>query len=76
MSKDVIAWVNDRGGRFLSQDEETEGKPFYIATYETARQKVSQALREDHTPEGRLMKKSRTKSTRKGEVGLCSDYWL
>ena len=72
MSKDVVAWVNERKGRFISQDE--DGK-FYVVTYETARQKVSQALREDHTPEGRLMKKSRTKSTR-AEVGLCWDYWL
>ncbi len=62
MSKDVVAWVKTRGGRFLKRDDEAPGQPFYIATDVTARQKVSQALREDHTPEGRKQKKSRTKA--------------
>lgn len=62
MSKDVVAWVKGRGGRFLKRDDDVPGKPFYIATDVTARQKVSQALREDHTPEGREQKKSRTKA--------------
>ena len=35
---------------------------WYVVTTETARQKVSQALREDHTLEGRMLKKSRTTS--------------
>lgn len=64
MSIDVVAWVKARGGRFLKRDEEIEGRPFYIATEATARQKVSQALREDHSPEGRKLKKSRAKATK------------
>lgn len=62
MSKAVVAWVKKRRGRFLKRDENAPGQPYYIATDETARQKVSQALREDHTPEGRQQKKSRTKA--------------
>ena len=62
MSMEVVAWVKKRGGRFLKRDENAPGQPYYIATDVTARQKVSQALREDHTPEGRQQKKSRTKA--------------
>lgn len=65
MSIDVVEWVKSRGGRFLKRDDDVEGKSFYVATDGTARQKVSQALREDHTPEGRKLKKSRTKSFKK-----------
>jgi len=57
-SKDVLKWVQTRGGRFLKR--ECKGSPWYIVTDATARQKVSQALREDHTCEGRALKKSRT----------------
>jgi hypothetical protein len=61
MSKEMVEWVKARGGRFLKRDDGVEGNPFYVATDTTARQKVSQALREDHTPEGRKLKRSRTK---------------
>lgn len=62
MSFVAVAWVKNNGGRFLKRDDKAPGQPFYIATDETARQKVSQALREDHTPEGREQKKFRTKA--------------
>ena len=62
MSLEVVAWVKKRGGRFLKRDEDAPGQPYYIATDVTARQKVSQALREDHTPEGRQQKRSRTRA--------------
>jgi len=58
MSEDVVKWVQKGGGRFLKR--ECKGSPWYIVTDATARQKVSQALREDHTPKGRALKKSRT----------------
>jgi hypothetical protein len=47
-SEAVVAWVKGRGGRFVKQD--TKDGPYYEVTDKTARQKVSQALREDHTP--------------------------
>jgi hypothetical protein len=62
MSKNVVKWVRMRGGRFLARDDTAEGRPYYEATDCTARAKVSQALREDHTPEGRELKKSRTRT--------------
>ncbi|CAJ1956041.1 unnamed protein product [Cylindrotheca closterium] len=59
MSHQVVEWVTQEiQGRFLKR--ENKGSPWYIVTDATARQKVSQALREDHTPEGRALKKSRT----------------
>lgn len=57
MSEQVVQWVQQKG-RFLKR--ESKSSPWYIVTDATARQKVSQALREDHTPEGRALKKSRT----------------
>jgi hypothetical protein len=65
-SKEVLRWLHDHGGRFLKRDE--RGGPWYIVTDGTARQKVSQALREDHTPEGRAYKKARTNSSKKPET--------
>jgi hypothetical protein len=62
MSKDVVLWVKMRGGRFLARDDSAEGRPYYEATDATARLKVSQALREDHTPEGRELKRSRLRT--------------
>ena len=56
-SANIVRWVHGRGGRFLMRDG--RGKPWYIAPDEVARQKVSQALREDHSPEGRAAKKSK-----------------
>jgi hypothetical protein len=59
MSEQVVQWVlKEKQGRFLKR--ECKASPWYIVTDATARQKVSQALREDHTPEGRALKKSRT----------------
>lgn len=59
MSEDVVKWLQEeRRGRFLKR--ESKASPWYIVTNATARQKVSQALREDHTLEGRALKKSRT----------------
>jgi hypothetical protein len=62
-SREAVECVRDRGGRFLNR--EFKGGPWYIVTDVTARQKVSQALREDHTPEGRALKKSKTESKKK-----------
>jgi len=58
-----VEWVQKRGGRFLKR--ETRGGPWFIVTDITARQKVSQALREDHTVEGRTLKKSKMSSRNK-----------
>ncbi|KAL3926892.1 MAG: hypothetical protein SGBAC_013294 [Bacillariaceae sp.] len=59
MSENVVKWLQEeRRGRFLKR--ESKASPWYIVTDATARQKVSQALREDHTLEGRALKKSRT----------------
>lgn len=59
-SNSVVQWIHNRGGRFLKR--ENKRSRWYIVTPATARQKVSQALREDHTPEGRALKKSKAKS--------------
>ena len=59
-SNSVVQWIQNRGGRFLKR--ENKRSPWYIVPPATARQKVSQALREDHTPEGRALKKSKAKS--------------
>ena len=60
MSKDVVKWVCRRGGKFLQKEGTGPTAKWYVVTSETARQKVSQALREDLTFEGRMAKKSRT----------------
>jgi hypothetical protein len=54
----VVTWVQDRGGRFLSRD--AVGGPWYVVPDGMARQKVSQALREDHSEQGRAAKKAKT----------------
>mmetsp|Transcript_19731 Transcript_19731/g.36824 ORF Transcript_19731/g.36824 Transcript_19731/m.36824 type:complete len:485 (-) Transcript_19731:568-2022(-) len=59
-SESVVSWVKDRGGRFLKEDKEQEF--FYQVTDKAAREKVSQALREDHTLAGRLAKKAKLAS--------------
>ena len=52
----AVLWVkNVQKGRFLSKEE---GR-YYIASHEQVREKVSQYLREDHTPQGREQKKAR-----------------
>jgi hypothetical protein len=53
----VVTWVQDRGGRFLNRD--SVGGPWYVVTDAMARQKVSQALREDHSEQGRAAKKAK-----------------
>jgi hypothetical protein len=57
-SASVVSWVQDRGGRFLNRD--TVGGPWYVVPDAMARQKVSQALREDHSEQGRDAKKAKT----------------
>ena len=65
MSEDIAVWVKFRGGRFLARDDTPEGNGrYYEVMPETARLKVSQALREDHTPEGRELKKSRRRTAK------------
>ena len=58
-SQSVVEWVQSRGGRFLKRDN--RGGPWYVTTDHEARGKISQALREDHSPEGREAKKKRNK---------------
>lgn len=55
-SQGVVDWVIARGGRFLKQDG--KNGPWKIVPNKDARTKVSQALREDHTPSGRAAKKA------------------
>ena len=64
LSDGIVQWVKQGlRGRFLAIEKTTKGKGrYYVATDKQARQKVSQALREDHTPEGRRLKKSRQKA--------------
>jgi hypothetical protein len=57
----MVKWVHHRGGRFLQRDGKTS--PWYVVTDERARLKVAQALREDHTPEGKKAKKERQAQT-------------
>ena len=56
----VVCWVELQGGRFLACDKTPEGHGhYYLASDKEVHEKVSQALREDHTPEGRALKKAR-----------------
>ena len=56
----VVDWVELQGGRFLASKKSPEGHiRYYVASDKKVYDKVSNALREDHTPEGRAMKKSR-----------------
>jgi hypothetical protein len=60
MSEDIVAWVASRGGRFLQCDDTPEGnRRYFVAKDEVVRAKICQALREDHTREGRRLKESR-----------------
>lgn len=65
LSEGIVQWVKQGlRGRFLAIEKTTKGKGrYYVATDKQAREKVSQALREDHTPEGRRLKKSRQKAS-------------
>jgi len=59
-SADVVKWVKEGGGRFLRQDKTREdGRQWYIVPDSIARNKVAQALREDHSEHGKSMKRSR-----------------
>lgn len=62
LSMKLVAQVKETGGRFLKRDQNVMGEMYYIVPDMTARLKVSQALREDHTPDGRRLKKERTSS--------------
>ena len=56
----VVCWVELQGGRFLAFEKNAEGRGrYYVASDQEVHVKISQALREDHTPEGRAAKKSR-----------------
>ena len=56
----VVDWVELQGGRFLASKKSPEGHiRYYVASDKKVYDKVSNALREDHTPEGRAQKKSR-----------------
>jgi hypothetical protein len=57
MANGVVKWVKAQNGRFLKRD--SRDGPWYVIPDSAARLKVSQALREDHTPEGRAAKKAR-----------------
>jgi len=56
MIEEAIQWVEDvQQGRFLAY----ENGRYYIASKKQVRDKVSQYLREDQTPEGREQKRAR-----------------
>jgi hypothetical protein len=64
LSNAVVDWVHDRGGRFLTRDKlpgpAGNYGPWYEVLRETARQKVSQYLRDVH---GRLRSTTTTRTT-------------
>lgn len=60
LSRKIVDNVKESGGRFLKRDDDAPEQMYYIVHDVTARLKVSQALREDHTPDGRRLKKERT----------------
>jgi hypothetical protein len=57
ISEELVAWVVARGGRFLKRD--AANKPWYVATSKEARNKASQTLREDNTPEALALKRAK-----------------
>jgi hypothetical protein len=57
LSKDIVDWVKQRGGRFLKRDGKTS--PWYVATDERAQIQVAQRLREDHSAAGKHAKKEK-----------------
>jgi hypothetical protein len=64
-SQKVVEWVHQRGGRFLQRTKEGNNSSCWCeASNDTAREKVSMALRQDHTPEGRAKKRQRQKSNK------------
>ncbi|KAG7337327.1 hypothetical protein IV203_014101 [Nitzschia inconspicua] len=71
LSDKVVNWIQkDCNGRFLEEDEHG----WFIVTDCTARKKVSQALREDHTKEGRAAKKARNERNNSSSFGRKKDY--
>jgi hypothetical protein len=62
LSESIVKWVqNDCDGRFLEKDE----KGYFVVEDKSARTKVSQALREDHTEKGKAAKKAKQGTGRK-----------
>ncbi|KAG7348807.1 hypothetical protein IV203_011404 [Nitzschia inconspicua] len=71
LSDEVVNWIQkDCKGRFLEEDEHG----WFIVTDCTARKKVSQALREDHTKEGRAAKKARNERNNSSSLGRKKDH--
>ena len=73
MSTSVVDWIQTKcGGNFLQFDAALGGNsqdgPWYVVLDKTARSKVSQALREDHTVEGRAAKLSRRRKNNKSQT--------
>ena len=73
MSTSVVDWIQTQcGGNFLQFDVggNSQDGPWYVVLDKTARSKVSQALREDHTKEGRAAKLARRRknSTNKTKI--------
>jgi len=67
MSSSVVEWIQTKfGGNFLQFDVggNSQDGPWYVVLDETARSKVSQALREDHTAEGRAAKLERRRNNK------------
>jgi hypothetical protein len=60
-SQGVVDWVHQRGGRFLQRRKGNHSSGWYEASNVDARTKVSQALRQDHTAEGREKKRKNQK---------------
>jgi len=68
MCMEFFLRVKMRGGRFLELDKDDEQRRYYVVEEKTALSKISQALREDHSEEGRAAKKSK-RGTRKVRFG-------
>mmetsp|Transcript_8382 Transcript_8382/g.24145 ORF Transcript_8382/g.24145 Transcript_8382/m.24145 type:complete len:593 (+) Transcript_8382:619-2397(+) len=59
-SEEVVEWVKKHGGRFLKEDKtRSAGSRWYMVPDNIARQKVAQALREDHSEEGKALKRAK-----------------
>lgn len=72
LSEEVVQRIQDRGGRFLTRAE--RNGPWIVSSPHAAREKVSQALREDHTEEGRAAKKARRSPNSKLAAGTTPHF--